>query len=153
MTMLVNAYYWSQIALAIIAAVAAIAAYVQIQTFKRFELMKMLETPHVKAARQALFLASRKHPGEKWWNTDDPAFDKELEQAAATIAGSFDIVGIVAKGANRRFFRSHWGHSIRWTHKALEGFLMDRRTQAGGNPGAFSGFEGLYAEATRLRPN
>ena len=108
--------------------------------------MKMLESPHVKAARQNLFLASRKQKGKKWWNVDDPDFDKELEQTAAIIAGSFDIVGIVATGSNRRFFRSHWRHSIRWTHGVLEGFLNDRRDQAGGNPKAFSGYERLYAE-------
>ena len=54
---LVDAYYWSQIALAGIAAVAAFGAYHQIQTFKRFELLKLLESPYAKEARQRLFIA------------------------------------------------------------------------------------------------
>jgi hypothetical protein len=144
---LVNAYYWSQIALAGIAGIAAWGAYHQIQTFKRFELLKLLESPYVKSARQALFLATKKRSEEKWWNFDDAAFDKELEQAAAVVAGSFDVVGIVAKGSNRRFFRTHWGHSMRWTRSALDGFLTDRREQPGGNPEAFSGYETLCREA------
>jgi hypothetical protein len=144
---LVDVYYCSQIALAGIAGAAAFGAYYQIQTFKRFELLKLLESPRVKKARQDLFLATKKRAGEKWWNFDDAAFDGELEQAAAIVAGSFDVVAIVAKGSNRRFFRTHWGHSIRWTRSALDGFLSDRRGQAGGNPIAFWGYETLCREA------
>ncbi|MCK1386543.1 hypothetical protein [Bradyrhizobium sp. 21] len=143
---LVDAYYWSQIALAVIAGLAAFGAYYQIQTFKRFELLKLLESPHVKLARQRLFLADKTLRGVKWWSFKDEAFEEELEQSAAIVAGSFDLVGIVAKGSNRRFFRSHWGHSIRWTHEALEDFLEERRNQTGGNPNAFAGYETLHKE-------
>ena len=139
----------SRFFLTVVATAAGIAAYWQIQTFKRFELMKMLESDRVKTARRALFASTKKRFNGKWWNFDDPQFDDQLEQAASVVCGAYDIVGIVAKGANRRFFRKHWGHGIRWTYQALEGFLEDRRTQPGGNPDAYSGYELIYNEAKK----
>src|SRR5450755_4571558 len=100
---LVDAYYWSQIILTVVAAAAGVAAYRQVQTFKQFELMKMLESLPIKDARRMLYFGTkRKKPGEEWWNFESPQFDDELLRSAEIVCGAFDIVGIVAKGANRR---------------------------------------------------
>ena len=48
-------YYWSQIVLTAIAALAAIGALLQLQTFKRFELMKYLEDPRIREARRLIY--------------------------------------------------------------------------------------------------
>lgn len=75
---LVDSYYWSQIALAVIAGLAAFGAYYQIQTFKRFELLKLFESPHVKLAQQRLFLADKTMSGVRWWSFQDKASTKTL---------------------------------------------------------------------------
>jgi len=156
---LADMYYWAiialpfaQIALPFIAVAAAFAAYRQIQTFKRFELMKMLESERVEEARRTLYIGTKKKKDKKWWIFDHPEFDNKLEQAAAIVCGSFDIVWITAGGGNRRFFKKYWAHSILWTHKALEDFLLDRRNPDHGNPKAFSGYEVLYRKAKRHDP-
>jgi hypothetical protein len=116
-------YYWSQIALTVIAALAAIGAYIQLLTFKRFELMKVLEEPRIRKARSLLFqrLRSTTPPPPLWWESDH-----ELEEAAAAICASYDIVGMMAQGLNRRFFMK-CSYNICWTYEALEGYLEARR--------------------------
>jgi hypothetical protein len=44
-------YYWSQIILTGIVALAAIGAYIQLQTYKRSELLKILEDARVRKGR------------------------------------------------------------------------------------------------------
>jgi hypothetical protein len=138
---LAEASQLAPIALMIIAGTAAGVGYWQLQTFKRFELLKILEKQQVRDARRLLFQKLRDQKEEPlWWQND-----VELEKAASTVCASFDIVGLMATGCNRRFFRKHWAYPICWTYKALEKYIDAR------NPTGYHGFRKLYKEA-RDRP-
>jgi hypothetical protein len=140
-----QAYYWSQIVLTVIALVAAIGAYVQLQTFKRFELLKVLEDPRVRKARRTLYrkMHATTKPPTAWWDADD-----ELEEAASDICASYDVVGILAKRRNFCFFSKEWSHNIYWTYVTLEKYLDHRRSD---NPRAYHGYRKLYKRAKRYR--
>jgi hypothetical protein len=136
------ASYLSQVVLTGITAVAAYVAYHQVQTFKKFELLKILEDPRVRKARRLLYQklrASAKHR-KNWWQHDD-----KLEEAASTVCASFDIVGLMAKGCNRHFFRNEWAYNICWTYEVLGEYIKDR------NPGGYRGYHQLYKEARPYR--
>jgi len=131
--------YWiSQITLMLIAGGAAFVAWHQVRTFRLFELLKFLEDPRIRQARRTIFKGVKKDDSQKWWETDE-----DLEEAAATVCASFDIVSLLAKGTNRKFFIRNWAHSICWTHETLEGFLTDRRRIHD----AYRSYTSLYKDA------
>jgi hypothetical protein len=134
-----HGYYWSQIALTGIAFAAAVGAYVQLQTFKRFELLKILEAQAVRNARRILYHRVRqsKEPPADWW-TDDT-----LEEAASSVCASFDIVGLIARHRNWRFFTREWAHPICWTYEALQEYIRM------GNPDGYHGYHNLYKAAKK----
>jgi hypothetical protein len=136
-------YYWSQIFLTFIVALAAIGAYAQLQTYKRSELLKILEDTRVRKARRLLYLRLRipKEPPQLWWESDD-----ELEEAATMVCASYDIVGLIAKGRNRRFFIKEWSYNICWTYEILSEYLGAR------HPVAYHGYRKLYGHAKRFDP-
>jgi hypothetical protein len=137
--------YISQVALAAIAFVAALLAYCQWQTFKRFELMKMIEDRRVRKARRLLYEKLRlKRQSRPWWKTD-----RELETAASTVCATYDIVGLTADWGNFRYFGKHWAHSIIWTYDALDTYLKDRRESD--NSEAYKGYCKLYKYAKKHR--
>jgi hypothetical protein len=139
---LVDGYYLSQIILTGIVALAAIGTSTQLQTFKRFELMKYLEDPRIRKARRLLFYRLRspkEPPPARWWESDE-----ELEEAAATVCSSYDIVGIMATGTNHKFFKKEWAYNICWTYDALSEYLRERH-QA--NQNLFHGYRELYDAA------
>ncbi|MGJ0454794.1 MAG: hypothetical protein ACR65T_16420 [Methylocystis sp.] len=140
-----QAYYISQILLLGVAFAAAIGAFIQITTFRRFELLKLLEEPRVREARRLIYKKKNQTNGEEWWREDC------AERAAAIVCSSFDIVGFLATGPNRRFFARHWWYPICWTYEALEDYLNDRRA---GAPEVYEGYTRLYESAKRydLRP-
>jgi len=139
MTCLEEAYYWSQIVLTGIAFVAAVGAYAQLQTFKRFELLKILEAQPVRNARRLLYhrLRQPKAPPAEWWTDDN------LEEAASSVCASFDIVGLIARRRNWRFFTSEWAHPICWTYEVLEEYIRMR------NPNGYHGYRDLYKAAKK----
>jgi len=135
---LLEQLYWlSQIFLLLVAFGAAIVAYIQIQTFKRFEIFKFIEQPHIREARACVFRRI-KLAKEDWRKSE------ALQDAAALVCASYDILGIVAGWWNRRFFARHWGYSICWTYEALDDFLKDRRKSF---PDAYRGYKCLYDQA------
>ena len=144
MSSLEQAYYWSQIGLTVIAFFAAIGAYAQLQTFKRFELLKVLEDPRVRKARRTLFkkMHATTASSTAWWDVDD-----ELEEAASDICASYDVVGILAKRRNFHFFTKEWSHNICWTYETLEEYVTHRRSD---NPIAYHGYRKLYKHAKRF---
>jgi hypothetical protein len=142
MTWVEAAPHW---ALAIIAALAALVGYRQLQMSTRYELLKMLEQPHVRDARRLLYQKLRAQtPESRWWENKDNKDNDELERAASTVCSSFDIIGLMARGSNRRFFRRYWAYPICWTYKALEQYLDAR------NPTGYVGYRRLYKEASDL---
>jgi hypothetical protein len=136
---LTEASHWS---LVVVTVVVAGVAWWQLQTFKRFELLKLLEDPWVRNARSLLYreLRGDKEPEPQWWSKNP-----RLERAASTVCASFDIVGLMATGRNRRFFRRYWAHSICWTYATLKEYIDAR------NPTGYHGYRRLYQEA-RDRP-
>src|SRR4051812_25643300 len=101
---LVQFYYGSQIILTVIAGATAVGAYLQLQTYKRSEFLKTIEDPQVRSARRLLYrrLVSAQAP-PNWWDEDE-----ELALAAGAVCSAYDIVGIMARGKNRRFFIEEW---------------------------------------------
>jgi hypothetical protein len=141
MTCLQQAYYWSQIALAVIALIAAIVAYWQLSTFKRFELLKILEALPVRKARSLLWHRWKKQPPTgDWWMNDG---ESELEEAASLVCASFDIVAIIARGRNWKFFTKQWSHTICWTYELLEKYIEARA--------AYDGYSNLYESAKKYK--
>src|SRR5262245_56028487 len=100
-------YWLSQIFLLVVGGAAAVVAYRQIQTFKRFEIFKFIEEERIRAARTLVYREIK--VAKKDWR-DDP----KLEDAASLVCASYDIMGIVAGWRNRRFFARFWGYSICW---------------------------------------
>ncbi len=131
-------YYVSQIALTGIAMVAAIGAGLQLRTFKRYELLKLLEDSRTREARRTLYHRSKEGIG---WRED-----ADLEKAASLACATFDIVGLLAKGANRRFFKRYWAYSICWTHHVLDGYLIHMRNT---NPDSYIHYEKLHRGALK----
>ena len=136
---LVDWAYWSEIVLAGTAVVAAIVGYWHLQTFQRFELLKLLEDQNVRKARRVVYLKLHKQQPEDfdWWDKDE-----DLEEAASTVCASFDIVGLMASWPNRRFFRKHWAPNICWTYEALNQYIGHRSN-------GYRGYLRLYEKAKK----
>ncbi|HEX4077495.1 MAG TPA: hypothetical protein VHX61_01290 [Rhizomicrobium sp.] len=138
-----DAYYWSQIILTIIAAAAAIAAYIQLQTFKRFELLKILQDEATHEARRKVFREIKLLKGTEWWSDD------KLEDIAVKVCATYDLAGIIAKGRNRAFFVKHWGYSVCATYEILIEYLDWRRKNS---RSTFLGYSKLYKAAQKHHP-
>jgi len=126
----------------VVAFLAAGIAYRQWTTFKRFELLKMIENKENREARDML----NKHlfmitPLPEWWKYND-----ELERAASKVCATYDIVGLVSGRCDRVFFGKEWGHSIRWTHEVLNTYLGFRRNN---NPLHYRNYDALYEVSKR----
>jgi len=130
----------SELVLAGTAVIAASVGYWQLQTFQRFELLKLLEDKNVREARRQVWLKLHKHQPKDfdWWDKEEY---QELESHASTVCASFDIVGLMASWPNRRFFIKHWAHGIRWTYKALEKYIDHRHSNG------YRGYRRLYKKA------
>jgi hypothetical protein len=147
-------YWLSQVILMFIAAGAAVAAFLQIRTFKLFELLKYLESSELRRARRVVIRELDEKRNESWW--EDPKDGERFENSASDVCASYDILGrmiefdkfesIFPKGGYGSFFRRHWARSIVQTHEVLKGFLRHRRQKA---PGAYAAFTRL-AEDARL---
>jgi hypothetical protein len=145
MSCLERVYYWSQIVLTVIAFGALLGAFLQIKTSNKFELLKILESPRIREARGLLWRklrASNASSPHMWWQ-----YDEELEKAAATVCASFDIVGIVGRRWNRRFFTRNWAYPVCWTHEALEAYIKHRSEEQKAQ--AYEGYERLYKAAKK----
>ena len=134
-----HGYWISQIILVIVAAVAALVTYYQFQTSKLFELLKYLEAPHIRTARNMIFHKLKATTNNEWWNGDT-----DLEQAAAAVCAAFSILGHLAKGRVRRRFVRDWAYVICWTYESLQPYLINRRKDV---PNAYDGYPQLYVEA------
>jgi len=143
-TMLVDAYYWSQIILTIIAACAVVAGYIQLQTFKRFEILKILEDESTRRARLVVFREIDQLKDAQWWHQHP-----QLEASAVIVCASYDLAGTVAKGQNRAFFAKYWGYSICESHEILERYLEHRRDK---NPSTYPEYSALYRYVRRRHP-
>ncbi len=134
--LLEQGYWIAQIALALVAVAAAAIAALQIRTYRQYELFKLLEDSRTRAARRRLY--HDRKTGD-WWKNDHA-----LERAASLVCATYDIVGLMAKGKNRRFFETYWAYSICWTHAVLKGYLAFIRKD---NPEAYPHYEALYTAA------
>jgi hypothetical protein len=141
-----SAYWISQIVLAIVAIGAAVAAFVQIRTYKLFELLKYLESPEIRSARRTVIREIYLRRNEDWWTS--PKDGERLERAASDVCASYDILGrmiefdrlerVYPSGGYANFFRRHWARSIVDNHDALDRFLTYRRQRTSDAYSAFS---------------
>jgi hypothetical protein len=147
-SLLERAYWISQITLPLIAVGAAWIAIKQVRSIRLFELMKHIEDPRVREAREIVMMQVPKWKGKDWW-TDD-----QLREAATTLASAYDHLGSLLhfEGMGRvgRFFVDRWGEGIVRTHIALDDYLTYRRRYA---PQSYIGFTWLYQHAKRRHPN
>jgi hypothetical protein len=137
----------AQIALLVVAVLAAIVGYSQLKHANRFELLKLLEDERFREARRLLWFevcAKEPPPSLRWWAGEE---NKKLEQAAAKTCASFDIVALMAKYGNRRFFSKEWARSICWTYDLLAPYIADRHDAV-----AFKHYRALAEEARKYRP-
>jgi hypothetical protein len=144
MVCLEAAYYVSQILLFVTAIVAAYYGYHQLVSTNRYELLRMLEDERFREARRLLWkklCAPGASPAPRWWE------DERLEEAAGKTCAWFDIVALMAKPSNRRFFSKEWARSICWTYELLEPFIQDRH-----DLDAYKHYRQLYNEALAFRP-
>jgi len=131
-------------ALVLVGAVAAAFALRHVQTLKKFELLKYIESSEVRDARRKVYqeIAIGPRQGQEWWK--DKAND-DLEKAAALVCASYDILGLVAgRLCLGRFFARSWAHSIVWSHEALKPYLDYRRENASN---AYHTYTQLYDRA------
>jgi hypothetical protein len=139
-----SAYYVAQILLFFTAIAAAYYAYHQLVSANRYELLRMLEGERFRNARRLLWkalCAPGASPAPQWWE------DEQLEEAAAKTCASFDIVALMAKRSNRRFFSREWARSICWTYELLKPYIQDRH-----DPDAYKHYRELYKEALPFKP-
>ncbi len=149
--------YWiSQIVLAVIAVVAAGFAYVQIRTFKLFELLKFVQSKEMVDARRVVRKEiAQKSPSETWWDeADDNKKNRELEACASVASTGYDVLGLYLKshlldrfvpGSLTRFFVRHWAASIVDTYDILEPYISARQSKHGLH--YHSGYIWLYKRA------
>jgi hypothetical protein len=123
----------------LVALFAAAVGFVQVTTFRRFELLKFLEQQEIKDARREVYQSKDQPGGPEWWLKNDKA-----ERAASIVASSFNVVGYLARGLNGRFFARHWWFTICWSYEALQGYINYREKNA---PGLFAGYTRIYKAA------
>jgi hypothetical protein len=149
MYVLENAYWISQVWIALVATAAARFAYIQIRAhnvqvrdYKLFEMLKYLESQDIRHSRRIVFRDIYPRKQEEWWTND------VLESAASDVCASYDILGRMieadSSGEYRKFFARHWARSILDNHDALEGFLRFRRQRVSD---AYSAFTRLADDA------
>lgn len=138
-------YFIAQILLTVIAIFAAAFAFHQTQTMRLSELLRMLESKEAREARAHIYreLVKNGPRADNWWDSDI-----NLEAAASLVCGTYDIVGILAKGENRTLITKYWSHSITWTFDALDAYIKQRRKN---DPLGYGEFGKLYKEATAAR--
>src|ERR1700688_3982303 len=82
-------WYWAaQIILVAAAIGAAMVGVRQLRLFERFEILKYLQTPEVRAARRHVFSAENKPYCE--WSEDD-------KWKASTVCSSYDVAGLLLR--------------------------------------------------------
>jgi hypothetical protein len=139
-----DAYYYSQVCLFFMAAGAALVGYLQLGASNRYELLKMLQDEQVRKARWVLYHEVRKKKLQgSWWDRPDLA---ELEKAASLTCATFDIVALMAKHGNYRFFSKEWSNSICWTYEVLKGYIIYRAEH---NPRSYPHYIKLYEAAKK----
>lgn len=138
-------------ALVAAAGLAAFFAWWQVRTFKKFELLKYIEGSEVRWARRKVYHEIRPKRGEKWWNdvdSNDLAVKAEalkMEEAAALVCASFDILGLVARRFwMRRFFAKYWANGIVRSYDILKPYVDHRREV---QPSAYRFYIELYDQA------
>ena len=149
----------SQFVLMVVALAAAVAAFMQLRTFKLLEMLRFLELKETRESRRIVIREIAKLKGKNWWEgeSDDA---KRLEAAASDVCASYDILArmiefdllerIFPKWGYGAFFCRYWAKSIVLTHEALGEFLRNRREdKPNQNPRAYMGFTGL---AERIGP-
>jgi hypothetical protein len=144
MMVLEGFYYLSQILLFFTPIAAAYYGYRQLVSTNQYELLRMLEDERFREARRLLWktlCAPGASPAPRWWE------DERLEEAAGKTCASFDIVALMAKPSNRRFFSKEWAHSICWTYELHEPYIQDRHYHD-----AYKHYHELYKEASAFRP-
>jgi hypothetical protein len=145
-----NAYWISQVWIALVATAAAVFAYIQIRAhnvqvrdYKLFEMLKYLESQDIRHSRRTVLRNIYPRKQEEWWIDNE-----DLESAASDVCASYDILGRMIEadpsGAYRKFFAHHWARSIVDNHDALEGFLRFRRQRVSD---AYSAFTRLAEDA------
>jgi hypothetical protein len=145
-----NAYWISQVWIALVATAAAVFAYIQIRAhnvqvrdYKLFEMLKYLESQDIRRSRRIVMRKIYPRKLDEWWTDDE-----DLESAASDVCASYDILGRMIEadpsGAYREFFAHHWARSIVDNHDALEGFLRFRRQRISD---AYSAFTKLAVDA------
>ena len=126
----------------LVAIVAAVVAYKQVNAFKLFELVKYLQDEGFRASRRVVIREIWEKRATEWWK------DPKLEAAASTCAGHYDVVGnllrYAARGSLRRFVIRSWSESVVRIHTILAEFMAQRR-KSGGND--YRDFDWLYKKA------
>jgi hypothetical protein len=153
-----DTYYYSQvgvfliqIVLLFIAVGAGIVGYLQLRASNRYELLKILEDRPVREARWLVWPElgeeeKRKKLQPAWWGYPSHS---DLEKAASLVCASFDIVALMAKYGNYRFFSREWANSICWTYEALQDYLAHRSKN---NQRSYPHYNELYKAAKKHAP-
>lgn len=140
-----NAYWCSQIALAIIAIAGALFAYMQILASERLELMKYLQQEVVRNARSYVYTKLLHKPYSEWTDED--------KDKAGTVVASFDVMGRVLIGKSIfgsgqiKFFAKSWSAIIVKNYELLLKFRDERICQ--NHLGYYEGFDFLYTIAVK----
>lgn len=135
---------WTEIGLLLVAVVAAIGAYAQVNAIKLFEMVKYLQDERFRNARRIVVQEIARREGSEWWR------DPELEAAASACSGHYDVVASLVKfscgGALRKFIIKRWAESIVRVHTVLAPFLQQRKESGGAD---YADFHWLYRQAKK----
>jgi hypothetical protein len=134
----------AQIGLLLVAVVSAYYAYRQVNAFKLSQLVSYLQDESFRNSRRVVIQDIWGKRQTEWWK------DRELEIAASTCAGHFDVVGnllrYTAPKSLQKFVIRSWSESIVRIHELLQQFMAERRKSGGNN---YADFDWLYKRAKK----
>lgn len=146
LTRLFSSANWTEIGLLIVAVVAAIGAYAQVNAVKLFEMVKYLQEERFRQARRVVVQQIARSKDSEWWR------DPDLEAAASACIGHYDVVASLVRfscgRALRKFIIKRWAESIVRVHNVLAPFMQHRKAAGGAD---YGDFDWLFRQAHRYK--
>ena len=135
---------FAQIFLVLIAAASARYAYKQVNAFKLSQIVSYLQEDGFRKSRRVVIQDIWAKRQTEWWK------NRELEIAASTCAGHYDVVGnllrYTAPSSLQKFVIRSWSESVVRIHDVLQHFMAERRSSGGNN---YEDFDWLYNKAKK----